>query len=83
MTAALWADWLGLLGKRRTLARWRELSGDRFGWMRRFLRRTGAHGQVARATFGRFSELREPPAPNRNPDLNLYPARMRLRLGLK
>ncbi len=33
---------LGLLGKRRTLARWRELSGDRFGWMQRCLRRTGA-----------------------------------------
>ena len=35
-------DWLGLPGKRRTLARWRELSGDRFEWMRRFLKRTGA-----------------------------------------
>ena len=35
-------DGLGLLGKRRTLARWRELSGDRFGWMLRFLGRTGA-----------------------------------------
>jgi hypothetical protein len=35
-------DWLGLLGKRRTLARWRELSGERFEWMLRCLRRTGA-----------------------------------------
>jgi hypothetical protein len=30
------------LGKRRTLARWRELSGDRFEWMRHYLKRTGA-----------------------------------------
>ena len=35
-------DWLGHLGKRRALARWRELSGDRFEWMRHCLRRTGA-----------------------------------------
>jgi len=42
MTTAPWTDGLGLLGKRRTLARWRELSGDRFEWMRHFLKRTGA-----------------------------------------
>ena len=42
MTTVPWTDGLGLLGKRRTLARWRELSGDRFERMRHCLKRTGA-----------------------------------------